>query len=645
MRAAATAASGAAVRSPRRGATAPSASGGSGASPPLPSSFAALSLSPPLLAALQTLGVSTPTAIQALALPTLLAGRSALLASHTGAGKTLAYLLPLVQQLKRDESVHRVATRLARPRALVVVPNRELAVQVLAVCKALSHQAKFRSFASTGFIPLSKLSRALEAPIDLLVVTPGRLEFLVSSGRIGLSDVRYVVLDETDTLLSGEHGFAHTIESVLLGPLQARVAAREKAARDSAAVVATSASASALVPATTAAPPAVQFIFCSASITPAIESAVSSGRFPSLVRLHTPSLHHLPPALVMRNELVGNKDKVDMLWTLLQRESDNYKRRLMHHRTREQNQKDLAELGGNERLLWERLVEQDCGARGVPLQHVQAADAAAAAAQREKAGAGDNNLIRGQLDFNEADQEDESTKHRARSAAELEEERDEELGEEDEGEHGQSAADPASSSVYLPLPPTLIFCNTVSSCRAVAHLLTERGLAVGHYHGLMPSGYRTTHFKNFLSGATNILVATDLASRGLDTTFVQHVVHFDFPFSVLDFIHRVGRTARNGAKGKSTALLEKKDRVLAEAIEVRTRTHTRMSTPLPFLSPCFVFAFSRASPFSPSLSLRCPLCPRQATQVGVPVTHDANFFTLARLLPHRPSLVSFDHRF
>jgi superfamily II DNA/RNA helicase len=83
----------------------------------------------------------------------------------------------------------------------------------------------------------------------------------------------------------------------------------------------------------------------------------------------------------------------------------------------------------------------------------------------------------------------------------------------------------------------------------------------------MPAQYRTLHFKNFLAGVTNVLVCTDLASRGLDTTFVQHVIHFDFPFSVLDFIHRVGRTARNGAKGKSTGLLEKKDRVLASAIE------------------------------------------------------------------------------
>ena len=77
------------------------------------------------------------------------------------------------------------------------------------------------------------------------------------------------------------------------------------------------------------------------------------------------------------------------------------------------------------------------------------------------------------------------------------------------------------------------------------------------------------HFNNFLSGATSILVSTDLGSRGLDTTFVQHVIHFDFPQQVIDFLHRVGRTARNGRKGKSTALIGKRDRVLAEAIDVR----------------------------------------------------------------------------
>lgn len=82
--------------------------------------------------------------------------------------------------------------------------------------------------------------------------------------------------------------------------------------------------------------------------------------------------------------------------------------------------------------------------------------------------------------------------------------------------------------------------------------------------------YRTMHFKNFLSGSTSILVSTDLGSRGLDTTFVQHVIHFDFPQAVVDFMHRVGRTARGGRKGKSTGLITKRDRVLSEAIEVRT---------------------------------------------------------------------------
>ncbi len=68
-----------------------------------------------------------------------------------------------------------------------------------------------------------------------------------------------------------------------------------------------------------------------------------------------------------------------------------------------------------------------------------------------------------------------------------------------------SSSSPPVAQTYLPLPPTIIFCNTVSCCRAIAWFLTAKGLHVGHYHGLMPVQYRTTHFTNFLSGVTNIL--------------------------------------------------------------------------------------------------------------------------------------------
>jgi superfamily II DNA/RNA helicase len=494
-----------------------------------------------IAAALAAQGLTHPTPIQSVSLPVLLSKRHVLLASQTGSGKTLAYLLPLLINLRRDEEAG-VLARLHRPRAVIVVPNRELAIQILSVCKSLSgaRAGRFRSFASTGFIPLRKLTRALEAPIDLLVVTPGRLEFLLSSNRISLTDTRYVVLDETDTLLAEEQGFREGVERTLLQPMKHRIEEAQKK-RDG-------------KPLEESIPP-VQMTFCSASISTAIESYIRKN-FPGVVRVHTPSLHHLPPSLLLRNILVKGEDKKDVLWKLLEKESASYKQRLMHHRTREQNQAELAACGGDEAKWWDLVVRQDVEKRlggSVP----------ATAAEIQ---------IRNQLKYEE-DAQDEMRVVTEIAPQSTAADDAEDRSDPDHPSHHQDSADaPADSAaspkaLQLPLPPTLIFCNTVSCCRAVAWFLTEQGLNVGHYHGLMPAHYRTMHFKNFLSGHTSVLVCTDLASRGLDTTFVQHTIHFDYPLQVLDFLHRVGRTARQGRKGKSTALLGKRDRVMADAIE------------------------------------------------------------------------------
>jgi len=601
-------------------------------------SFAALGLSPTLVNALQTsLSITTPTPIQAHAIPTLMQGCSALLAANTGGGKTLAYLLPIIHQLKRDESLG-IRTRLQRPRALIVVPNRELAVQILSVAKSLSLQAKFRSFASTGFIPLHKLSRALQNPIDLLVLTPGRLDFLVKSSRISLTDVRYLVIDEADTIMSEEHGFVEGITKNLLKPLRDAEEKRKREANigmvatadnNQHAIVdelkqlaaslsevpsegATMPDAATATPSPTmpntpfSTPPSndsVQFIFCSASIPTVLERAVTAGSsasgtptpphsrssaptrsglsYPGLVRLHVPTLHHLAPRLKLNHVLVGNEDKLQLLWKLLQNESNNYKKRLMHGRTRQQNRQELMEeCGGDEKLFWERIIRAD---QGRPMPKTDAEQGEDDGQRRQAS----DILVQKQLEYDEASQMNDdgvapkkSKKNKKKTTPvndatlDAEEEDDEDKLDPDHPSHAQREDGPTPSSheqstprLSLPLPPTLIFCNTVSCCNAVAWFLAEKGINVGHYHGLMPPQFRTLHFRDFLSGETSILVSTDLGSRGLDFGCrTQHVIHFDFPFHVNDFIHRTGRTARNGGQGKSTALVMKKDRVLADAI-------------------------------------------------------------------------------
>ena len=136
---------------------------------------------------------------------------------------------------------------------------------------------------------------------------------------------------------------------------------------------------------------------------------------------------------------------------------------------------------------------------------------------------------------------------------------------------------------------TLVFCNTVASCRAAQHALTEAGLPSLSYHGELNSLARADNLRRFrLAGLgetttsnneethPSILVCTDLAARGLDVPQVDHVVMFDFPLNALDYLHRSGRTARGvvssgnavrKGNGRVTALVAKRDRVLAGAIE------------------------------------------------------------------------------
>jgi superfamily II DNA/RNA helicase len=131
------------------------------------------------------------------------------------------------------------------------------------------------------------------------------------------------------------------------------------------------------------------------------------------------------------------------------------------------------------------------------------------------------------------------------------------------------------------LPLTLVFCNTVSSCRAAEHALAESGVASLCYHGDLSSDAREENLQLFRRAGSegrgddddaSVLVCTDIASRGLDVPQVDHVIMFDFPLNPIDYLHRAGRTARGlssstGGDGKVTALVTKRDQVLARAIE------------------------------------------------------------------------------
>lgn len=151
-----------------------------------------------------------PTEIQALAIPQLLDRRKrhVLVAAETGSGKTFAYLLPTIDMLKADEK-RKGATkrRLDHPRAIVLVPTRELVSQVVKSCKALSHVTKFRAVGLGGRTPRSQISELLaNGPVDILVTTPTTLVSYTKDGTLSFADTRYLIIDEADSLFDAGWG-------------------------------------------------------------------------------------------------------------------------------------------------------------------------------------------------------------------------------------------------------------------------------------------------------------------------------------------------------------------------------------------------------------------------------------------------------
>ncbi|GFP78998.1 dead-box ATP-dependent RNA helicase 39 [Phtheirospermum japonicum] len=183
------------------------------------SSFEELGLSEEVMGALGEMGITVPTEIQSIGIPAVLNGKSVVLGSHTGSGKTLAYLLPLVQLLRRDEALHGVLMKPRRPRAVLLCPTRELCEQVFRVSKLISHHARFRSTMLSGGGRLRPQEDSLNSPLDMVVGTPGRVLQHIEEGNLVYGDIRYLVLDEADTMF--DHGFGPDIRK-FLGPLRSR---------------------------------------------------------------------------------------------------------------------------------------------------------------------------------------------------------------------------------------------------------------------------------------------------------------------------------------------------------------------------------------------------------------------------------------
>ena len=176
-------------------------------------SFSALGLSPTLLRALADQGFDTPTPVQAQAIDLVLAGRDVLVSAETGSGKTLAFCLPLLQTLAENQAPP--AGRQRRVRALILVPTRELAVQIGEVARVLArHEAQpVKVTVVFGGVSINPQMMGLRGGADIVVATPGRLLDLIEHNALALSAVQTLVLDEADRLL--DLGFEQELQRIL----------------------------------------------------------------------------------------------------------------------------------------------------------------------------------------------------------------------------------------------------------------------------------------------------------------------------------------------------------------------------------------------------------------------------------------------
>src|SRR5487761_2583571 len=169
--------------------------------------FCELGLSPQVLQAVSEAGYKTPTPIQEQAIPHVKRMRDVLGCAQTGTGKTASFVLPMVEKLAAGRS------RARMPRSLILEPTRELATQVEVSFEVYGKYHRLTTALLIGGESFTDQERKLDRGVDVLIATPGRLIDLFERGRILMSDVRILVIDEADRML--DMGFIPDVERIV----------------------------------------------------------------------------------------------------------------------------------------------------------------------------------------------------------------------------------------------------------------------------------------------------------------------------------------------------------------------------------------------------------------------------------------------
>jgi ATP-dependent RNA helicase DeaD len=272
--------------------------------PPTPEAFAALGVRPSILRALAEAQFTTPSEIQALLIPRALAGVDILGQARTGTGKTAAFAIPILARCEKG-----VATQ-----AIMLVPTRELAVQVETEVKRLGQFTPLRTVAVYGGQKISAQMKFLKHNPEILVGTPGRVIDLLDRGIISFENVRFVVLDEVDRML--DIGFRDDIRN-MLSRVKGVSVQRSRAAEAGDAPTSNDA------PATPISDRRHQTIFVSATISPEIEKLSRQYMREPIEKLIAPGADDKPTVEAVEQYYLSVQpwDKYRMLRALLEREN------------------------------------------------------------------------------------------------------------------------------------------------------------------------------------------------------------------------------------------------------------------------------------------------------------------------------------
>jgi ATP-dependent RNA helicase DeaD len=379
-------------------ATEPTATEKSPATKPQLGGFRDLGLKPALLTALTGLGYEEPTPIQRQAIPLMLGGGDMLGQAATGTGKTAAFALPILNGIDRNDA--------AIPLALIVVPTRELAVQVSEAFFKYGRESRVQVLPVFGGQPISRQLQALKRGVHVVVGTPGRVIDHIKRGSLNLDAVQTVVLDEADEML--DMGFTEDIEAILR-----------------------------------ATPDSRQTVLFSATMPPRIEKlARKYQRDPQTVKIGKTKGEEANPLIRQTVYMVLRSHKASALGRILDVEA------------------------------------------------------------------------------------------------------------------------PES---------TIVFCRTRHEVDELTVTMNGRGYRAEALHGGMDQKQRDRVMARLRDGTAELLIATDVAARGLDVDTLTHVVNYDVPSAPESYVHRIGRVGRAGREGVAITIAEPKQRRLLGNIERLTK--------------------------------------------------------------------------